>query len=230
MKDYIPRNPAAFAVWFANFTVQLESIGGKYNVSGDTITNIVRDNNWVQYWVEARQTGKQQEKQLNDYWKDIIKGMLGAPQPSEPTWTLPPNQPVPVPPGIDKRIREVANFIKSQKSIYTIADGELLGIVTGEEAGKNPEDYTPELKLRSLANFALEAAFRLYGLDAIRIEYRHKNGNWQLATMLTSSPGVFNIVPQTAGTAEQIELRGVFIYKNVNFGNFSPIYTEIIQP
>lgn len=58
MKDYIPRNPAAFAVWFANFTVQLESIGGKYNVSGDTITNIVRDNNWVQYWVEARQTDR----------------------------------------------------------------------------------------------------------------------------------------------------------------------------
>ena len=41
---------------------------------------------------------------------------------------------------------------------------------------------------------------------------------------------MFNIVPTNAGEAEQIEIRAIFIEKNQNFGNYSPIYTAIIQP
>lgn len=230
MKDYIPQNWAALAVWLANFSFQLQGLALKYNVPESKVTQIGLDNTWVQYWVEARNSAKQQEKQLSDYFTEIVRGDLGAPQPTQPIWELPSNPPPFVSPGINKRIREIAASIKAQKSIYTRADGELLGIVTPEEAGFNEMEFTPEVRLRSLSNYAVEADFRKYGLDALRIEYRHKNGNWQLAAILTSSPGVFNVVPTTFGNAEQIEVRAVFVVKNQIFGNYSPSYTIVIQP
>ena len=105
-----------------------------------------------------------------------------------------------------------------------------LGIVSPDEAGLSPETTAPDVKFHTMPNFALEAEFRKYDLDALRVEFRHKGGNWQLAAILTSSPGVFNVVPNETGNAEQIEIRAIFIEKNQNFGIFSPIYTVVIQP
>ena len=229
-KDYIPSNWDAFAVWSANFIAQLPNVSAKYNITAAAMAQAVKDNDWVQYWVEAKNTAKRQEKQLNDYVDAVANGALNDPPQNDPAYALPPNLPGIVLPGIKKRIREIASGIKAQKSIYTRADGELLGIVTPDEAGFNEMDFTPEVRLRSLSNFAVEADFRKFGLDALRIDFRYKNGNWQLAATLTSSPGVFNIAPTVSGNAEQIEIRAVFILKNQIFGNYSPSYTIVIQP
>lgn len=229
-RDFIPSNWDAFAVWSANFETQLPNLATKYGVSAAVLLQVEKDNTWVQYWVDAKTAAKQQEKQLNDFIAGVANGNLNDPVLSNPMWALPANLPDDVPPGIKKRFREIAAGIKAQKSIYSRADGELLGIVTAEEAGLVEADYTVEIKFRSLFNYNLEADFRKFGLDAIRVEYRHKGGNWMLAAILTKSPGLFNVVPQTAGDAEQIELRAVGIKDNVPYGNYSPIFTEVIKP
>ena len=229
-QDFIPTNWAAFAEWSQNFNKQLPGLAAKYGISAAKLAQTDADNNWVQYWTQARVAAKAQEKQLSDYTGEIANGALNAPAPSEPTWAMPAGAPPEVPPGVKKRDREIAAGIKAQKSIYTQADGELLGIVTPEESGLDPINTAPELKLRSMPNFALEADFRKYGMDMIHIESRYKNGNWQLVATLTSSPGVFNVIPSTPGNAEQIEIRAIFYEKNQPFGNYSPIYTAVIQP
>lgn len=228
-KDFIPRNWAAFAVWFANFIVQLQALAEKYSVSEEKVEALGNDNTWVQFWAKKQEDAKKQKKQLTDYVDGVRKGKLGAPALTNPVWNL-GAMPVGVLPGINDRIREVANFIKAQKSIYTIPDGELLGIVTAEEAGKSEQDYQPALKLLSEANYNIEADFRLFGLDALRVEYRFKDGEWQTAATLTSSPGTFNIVPTTPGEAQAVEIRAVFIEKNQPFGQYSPIYSTVIKP
>lgn len=229
-RDYIPNNWDAFAVWMANFNNQLPTVATKYNVSAAVLTKVGKDNEWLQYWVEARNTGKQQEKQLGDYVEGVANGNLGDPPLNDPTWALPPTPPSNVLPGIKKRIREVANGIKVQKSIYTAADGELLGIVTPEETRAGEETYTPELKLRSLNNFGVEVDFRKFGMTAIKIEVRHKGGTWQSAAFLNKSPGVFNVLPAVPDTAEQIEIRAIYMKDNANYGNFSAIYPIVIAP
>ena len=229
-KDFIPNTWAAFADWTENFNTQLQVLAAKYGVSAGKITQTGKDADWVKYWVPAKVGAKAQEKQLTDYADEIANGSLGNPQPAEPTWALPADPPVAVAPGVKRRFREIAAFIKAQKSIYTQSDGELLGIVAPDEAGLSPETTAPDVKFHTMPNFALEAEFRKYGLDALRVEFRHKGGNWQLAAILTSSPGVFNVIPNEPGSAEQIEIRAIFIEKNQNFGNYSPIYTAIIQP
>jgi hypothetical protein len=228
-RDFLPLNWAAFAVWLANFIVQLAVLKTKYNVSDDMIAALVNDNKWVQFWADAQSAAKTQKKQMTDYVDGVRKGKLGAPALSNPVWNL-GVMPASVPPGINDRIREVANFIKAQKSVYTIADGELLGIVTAQEAGKPENEYVPALSLDAEPNYNLEADFRLYGLDALQVEYRFKGGDWKIAATLTRSPGNFNIIPTTPGEAQTVEIRAVFIVNNKPFGQYSPIYSTVIKP
>ncbi len=229
-KDYIPQNWDEFAVWLANFSAQLPAVAAKYNVSAEAVAQIAQDNEWVQYWVEARNSTKQQKKQLDEYIDEIANKKLNQPQPNIPVWTLPPDIPENVPTGIKKRIREIANGIKNQKSIYTLADGDLLGIISIEGAGLARETASPELKLRVKSNFRIEADFRRFDMNAIKFEARHKGGNWELAAFLNKSPGVFDVVPATPDTAEQIEIRAIYIKDNETFGNYSPNYTVVIIP
>lgn len=229
-KDFIPQNSSAFAVWFANFIVQLQALATKYGVDAAKVAQLMSDNLWVQYWVEARASAKQQERQIGNFYTEIVRGELGSPAPTQPVWALPGSAPHDVPTGICKRIRETANVIKSQKSIYTRADGELLGIVTPEEAGLVETDFAPDVKFKAQPDYRLEADFRKFGLDAVRFEFRYKGGEWQFAGFLTKTPGVLTIPPRTAGAAEQVELRAVFWDENKSFGNWSPIYTMTVAP
>ena len=228
-RDYIPVNWAAFAVWMANFVKQLDLLKTKYNISEAKVDELTADNGWVQFWADAQSNAKQQKKQLTDYVDGIRKGKLGAPALSNPVWSL-GLMPVAVPPGINDRVREAANFIKAQKSVYTEADGELLGIVTAEEAGRPESEYVPALTLSPEPNYDLEADFRLLGTNALRVEYRLKGGQWQTAATLTSSPGRFHINPTVPGEAQTVEIRAIFIMKNEPYGQYSPIYSTIIKP
>jgi hypothetical protein len=228
MADFLPNTWSAFADWFNNFNSQFTVLAGKYGLSGET-GNVEKDNLWVQYWVQAKVAAKAQDKQLTDFVDAIANGETGTPQPGSPTWALPAGEPANVLPGVKKRIRSLARQIKA-KPAYTVADGALLGIISPEEATLSPETTAPELKCRPMSNFAVEIEFRKYGFDALRVELKHKSGAWQLASILTTSPGVFNAIPQTPGDAEQIEVRGIFLMKNQPFGIYSPIYTTVIQP
>ncbi len=231
VREVIPQNREAFAVWFANFILNLPALAAKYGIDAAKVAALETDNGWVQYWVPARDTARQQDRQISDYMSGIIKGELGAPAIGNPAWTLPPDQPQPVPPGIEKRIREVINEIKSQKSVFTKADGNLLGILSPEELEKTENNYSAELfNIHPTANYGVKTDFRKYGMDAVKVEVRHKGGNWMPIAFLTKSPGIFNVNPQTVGDAEQVELRAVYIKNNQPFGNYSPGYTVTVAP
>lgn len=229
-KDFIPNTWSAFAEWMDNFAAQLPGLAAKYGVLPAKVTAVGVDNGWVQYWVQAKFNAKLQEKQLTDFIENVVNGSLGKPIPNAPVWELPPDPPAAVQTGIKKRVREIAASIKAQKSIYTEADGELLGIIAPDEAGLSPDDAAPQLKLRPIANYALEIEFRKFGMDALRVETKQKGGDWKLAAILTTSPATVSVIPLAPGDAEQIEARGVFLEKNEIYGNYSPTYNAVIQP
>ena len=94
----------------------------------------------------------------------------------------------------------------------------------------SPVDITADFKIRTMPGFALEATFSKQGQDAMRFEMRHKGGEWQFVTVLTSSPGTFVITPATPGEAEQVEIRSIMIKKNQMVGNYSDTKTALIAP
>lgn len=229
-RDFIPQNWAAFAEWMENFAAQLPGLATKYGISATKVSDTTADNAWVQYWVQAKFAAKQQEKQLTDFVDAVVNGELGKPEETAPVWELPASPPADVDTGIKKRVREIAAEIKAQKSIYTESDGELLGIVAPDQSDPAAETTAPELKLRTEPNYTLEVEFRKFGMDALRVETRQKNGNWTLAAILTSSPATINVIPLSPGDAEQIEVRAIFLQKNKTFGNYSNTYNAIIKP
>ncbi len=169
--DYIPKSWKAFAVWMANFNSQLPTVAEKYGIDAAAVLQTSKDNDWVQYWADFITAAKRQLQQLNNYADSIVRGNLNDPPPNlQPVWALPPSPPESVPPGIKKRIREIATAIKSQKSIYAAADGELLGIISPDETRPSEENFTPELKLLTLPDDGFEADFLKYGMKTIKIE------------------------------------------------------------
>lgn len=226
--DWLPSNWEEFTVWHENWADKLPTVAGKYNVSGAYLGQLSKDDGWLQYWVSAKMAVRQQEKQLTEYMDDIAKMPVGSPAPLEPTLALPPNSPGGIPVGLRARIREAANLIKDQKSVYTVADGELLGIVGVET--EEPVNPVPSFEIKTLQNFNLRAEYQKKGYTAIRFEYRHKGGAWQFGGIFTSSPGDFSVAPQTAGEAEQVEVRAIYLEKNQPIGDYSDIKVVLIAP
>ena len=229
-KDFIPKIGRLLPIGRTIINSQLQNLAAKYGISAGKLTQTQKDNDWVKYWGQAKFNAKAQDKQLTDYADTIANGNLGTPQPNEPTWALPPDSPLAVAPGIKRRFREIAAEIKAQKSIYTQADGELLGIVAPDEGSLSPETTAPDLKLNSMPNFALGVEFRKYGrCPARRISSQRRK--LAVSHDFNEQPGRVQHRPdQTPADAEQIEIRRIFIDKNQHFGIFSPIYTAVIQP
>lgn len=226
-EDWLPIKPEEFAEWLENFNTKLPAFAAKYNISAAELGQLVRDLAWTQYWVQAKLQTEMQKKQINDYFDTITKEP-NEPQPAEPTLSLPPSTPDPVPPGMRKRVRDIAAKIKGQKAIYNQADGEVLGIVGA--AASRPENPRPTFELATLTNFSLQADYKKAGFKSIRFEYQHKGGAWQLAMIFTNSPGVFQVTPTVAGTAEQIFVRAIYLENNQPVGEYSDIKTALIAP
>lgn len=232
LEDYLPRNWDEFNGWIQNFAQQLPKFTAKYGISAANLTALDADAAWTAYWTQARTNARQQQKQLTDYTDDIAKKPIGSAAPSEPTWELPPNAPAPRPPGIRKRIRQIAAFIKNNPA-YDEADGELLGIV-GTDSGE-PDALTarPTLTVRTLPAFALEVEYKKLEMDALSIELRRTSGaraDWEAIKVLTRSSGSFTVEPMVAGQGEQIELRAVYLKNDSPFGNYSDTVTAFIAP
>ena len=87
----------------------------------------------------------------------------------------------------------------------------------------------PELKVSTSSGYNVTIAGSLKGMDAMRVEYRAKNGNWTLAGFFTNMPNQFVVSPQSPGEPEVGHVRGVFIKKNQPIGNPSPEYPVTVS-
>jgi len=229
MPDFYPAGMDARAAWHANLALRAPDFESKYTILGTMKNQIIADNAWMQYWVQARHDSDALRQQLTKYFNDIAGNSESVDQPSPIVWTLAPGAPAEVPTGIEKRARDIAKAAKGQID-YSRADGEVLGFEAPVVPGLVEGDITAEFTIQTLVGFELKATFRKYGLNAMRFEFRYKGGVWLPAATLISSPGIFAIAPQTPGTAEQIELRSVLLKGNAPFGNYSDSKSALIAP
>lgn len=107
---------------------------------------------------------------------------------------------------------------------YTQAIGEDLGIVGTEQPNRPSSDYTPELKTTTSIGYNVTVTGSMQGMDALKVEYAPKGGNFATVAFLTNTPGGFQITPATPGEPETGHIRAVFIKKNEVFGNYSADY------
>jgi len=166
-------------------------------------------------------------------WRDnIFYGQpattAAPPAPVFPTATMPTGSFI----GIIEEFRKMVDLIKSSPG-YTRAIGEDLMIVapvsTGDGGTSGIDILTPELKVSTGSGYNVKVVGSLKGMDAMRVEYRAKNGEWTLAGFFTNLPNSFTVSPQTPGNPEVGYVRGVFIKKSLPVGLPSPDYPVTVS-
>ena len=228
-RDWYPASMDSRAAWWANFILRRPDFEAKYPVLHTLSSELQADNSWIQYWVEARHAADELSQQLTRYFNTIAGNDATADPPAPIVWTLPPAAPAEAKPGIERRIREVRRDVVGQID-YAKADGDALGFELPEAPAVVESDVTAAFEAKTLVAFEVQFSFKKRGLAAMRFEYRHKGGNWAPAGTLINSPGALAIPPTTPGTAEQIEVRAVYLDGNTPYGNYSDAKTVLIAP
>ena len=166
-------------------------------------------------------------------WRDNIfngspAGTAATIPPVFPTATMPTGSFI----GIYEEFRAMVELIKSSPG-YTRAIGEDLMIVASQTAGADTNSIdnpvVPELKVSTSSGYNVKISGSLKGMDAMRVEYRPKNGSWTTAAFFTKLPGDFTVQPQTPGDPETGHVRGILLKKNVPVGNPSPEYPVTVS-
>jgi hypothetical protein len=168
---------------------------------------------------------------VNSFVENVLNGALGGPTGTNPAVGLPAGTPAAVAPGMKKRIREIVNGIKSQKSIYETADGEFLGFEVG---GGPPDPGVPIAKA-----FSAQTG----NVFTVVVENRLESDRWEVSvqpvgstgwTVIGSATGKskdFTYSSPTSGSAPtQLQIR-VQRYKNdVPYGPPSAIVLVTVNP
>jgi len=151
------------------------------------------------------------------------------------TGALAPVAPLfPAPPAGSLTMGAVDQFIELRNRIVAApgfnesigADLELLG---PEHRPKDPSEVIPELNFRVSNGGTIKVTGSLQGTDAVRIEKKAGDGEFTTAAFLTLTPGDFQLTTTTPGAVERVALRAIFIRKNKDYGNFSPIYNVVVD-
>jgi len=156
-------------------------------------------------------------------WRDeVFTGEpTGAAAPAAPAFAAPPATPFTL--GFVKQFFALRDLIVASPG-YTETIGEDLGIVGTKQSSALPSTVTPQLKPVTSAGYQVNLTGSMQGMDALKVEYARKGGNFATVAFLTNTPGGFQITPAVAGEPEMGHIRAVFIKKNAEYGNYSADY------
>lgn len=230
-RDFLPRNPEEFTAWHQNWTDRLPQFAVKYGITDDITQRTISENIWLQYWVQAKLEAEMQKQQVNDYYKDIAEGNEGDPEPQEPIFTLPPDKPTKIVlPGLRKRIKQTASFIKGNKAVYSKSDGEALGIV-GAKISPAPDSIQPVISAETQPfgyKYKLTVNKR-FGATMYDILTRHKGEDTFTRTDSGSEKEmIVTVNPKTPGAIERLEIIVQLKRKGEDYGQpSSPVYVNV---
>lgn len=161
-------------------------------------------------------------------WRDevLFGKQTGAVAPAAPLFPAPPAG------GLTRGA--VDQFIELRNQIvaapgFNESIGDDLGLLGPEHRRKDASEIVPELNFRVANGGWIKVTGSLQGTDAVRIEKKAGDGEFTTAAFLTITPGEFPLTTTTPGAVERVALRAIFIRKNKEYGNFSPIYNVVVD-
>lgn len=130
--------------------------------------------------------------------------------------------------GVVKQIFALRDLIVASPG-YTPAIGEDLGIVGTYTTPSSPDTMTPQFKAVTTSGYSVNLTGSMQGMDAMRVEYAPKGGEFRTVAFLTNTPGGFQVTPSAPGQPETGYVRAVYIKRNVEVGNFSADYPVTVS-
>jgi len=126
--------------------------------------------------------------------------------------------------GLYERFREMMDFFKSNDA-YTKADGDDLMITAPEGVERDASEAFPELKCAEDANGNISASYTKGEFSGAEVQWREAGQTmWQPGDKSDQTKIVFKPEVSTPNQPVKLELRGIYILKNLRVGKWSPNY------
>jgi hypothetical protein len=221
---FLPRGDLKKQDWLNNFSGKLPGYALKYNIDPLAVTDTRNGYLNIAYWMDNEHQSDSYQQKLTGYKDEMMNGVaVGATAsvlPTAPVFAAPPTA---VAPGIIKRATAIGNVIKSS-SVYTIADGEDLGL-EGVEASMDLDSMKPAIKLVLVSGGHPEVKWMKQGMDGIEIYVDRGTGTYILLAFDTH-PDYMDTAPLPATGAT-----AVWNYKSIyRFGdNQVGLWSDVVS-
>jgi len=174
-KDYVEKEIPKLADQLDKLALNMPGVlATRYRMIAADITQITDDAAYVRFFATKHTDGPSYSKRWTDKGEELLFG-AGTTISAWPTGIDVSTPPTAVPPGIVKRYREIAQRVKSFKSIYTVADGELLGIEPGHST-IDPSTAKPFLRIEPVAGGHPEIKYVRSIFQGIEIQKNWSDG------------------------------------------------------
>lgn len=187
-KSFVHRTDNGKLTWLNNFANKINTYAAKYNLSPAELADVLATRLYFAYWMDYLAQTKEYLLKVTAYKNEIRDGVAagGSPsvQPTPPVFGPPPAS---VPPGGFKRMVDLGNSMK-KKTVYTVADGQDLGLEGAEITPADPATLAPVLKSTiSSGGFPLIKWNKPEGVAGIHLYV--KRGGAPASTSPTPGPG-----------------------------------------
>jgi hypothetical protein len=221
---FVPKGDLERVDWLKNFSGKVGGYQLKYNIDPLEVTDTQNGYLNIAYWMDNQHQSKEYQKKLTGFKDEMLGGVpaggTASVQPSPPVFAAPPTA---VAPGILKRATALGNVIKN-KSTYTVADGEDLGL-EGTEITVDLDSIKPAIKLVLVAGGHPEVKWTKQGMDGIEIYVDRGTGTYVLLAFDTH-PDYMDTAPLPATGAT-----AVWNYKSIyRFGdNQVGLWSDVVS-
>lgn len=222
---YLPRSEEEKVTWLINFAAKLRIYAAKYNITPEELMDAQQS---ADFYAAIHNFLNQYDNFLSAAYKyrNIMRdgnknGSVLQPL-TMPMITLP----MPVAPGIFKRIRAIVNRIKANIH-YSEADGYDLGI-EGTSETVDTTSAKPVLKVRIGDGGHPEIIWTKQGFDAIEIYKLEADGTWRLLA-IDLQPNYIDMEPlPPVGKSAVWTYRAIYRKKDKQVGQYSDVVSVTV--
>ena len=226
---YIPVTDEKKTGWLKVFTMNLEQIAGRFDISVAEIDQLKADTEMFEYAVTVAHIFRTESQGRNAFKKLLVREKSHAGRevnvPDLPSLLPPPSTVART--GIFQRVAKMAKRIKAHPN-YTDSIGERLGII-GSQMVVDYDKLKPSIKLiKSGWNVIIK--WKKGVADAIDIYVdRNNDNNWQLLTRDTI-PHYVDKQPRHDGKDPVLwRYKAIYVVNDEQVGEFSPVQSVTLS-
>jgi hypothetical protein len=229
MADYLPKGDEDFAVWLNNFQDKFGGYATSFGFVAADATAVTADYTMFRYLQDTLSGLRPAAQALTAYRDAVRAGPAGAVvgDPPIPGPFVPP--PTDVTAGIEARVRQIVQRIKSHPG-YTTAIGEDLGIIApAPSTGAIPPK--PQGTATAQPDSEVRISFVKRTFTGVQVEsQRAAETAWTVLGVDLQSPYLDARPPLAAGQPEVRKYRLRYLQNDAVVGDYSDVMTVTTQP
>ena len=219
---YLPKGDEDRAIWLNNIAAKLPNYASKYGIMPEETMGTQNDAAYFDAFIKYYNQQSAFQKSLTDHKNAVRDGVEngGTLQPLAPPMMM---LPLPVVPGIFKRVKALVNRIKAHIH-YSEADGYDLGI-EGAEKTVDPASIKPSINLRIGDGGHPDVLWVKYGYDGVEIHKQVDDGELKfLAIDMQPHYTDMSELPPP-GKSAVWKYRAIYLRKDKRVGQWSDVVT-----